>query len=343
MKALTIAIALKANRDLKKAGKRPVFHPLEKVPTSSGMLPGRPKALSDVHMCRFLNMYMAMQKSSNIYMATIAGRVVRTMGEDWYRNELYSSFGFGQKTGVELVGESVGVLPTPKKIDAAGRLEWSKPTPYSLAIGYNITVTGLQFARAYCVLANGGILPELTLVRRIYRNVNGKEEVIVDNTNPQREQCFRRVFDKEDIAEVVRAMKFVTKTGGTAIKADVYGYTEAGKTGTSMKLVGGQYSNRAHFASFVGFAPVANPAFVLFVALDEPKVGYIPNRGLNHHGGTCAAPIFREISRRCLEFLGIPMDDPHGFPSNDPRSDPLKADYAKENEQLTKLYEQWNH
>jgi len=342
MKALTMAIALKANRELKNCGKKPVFSPMEKVPTFSGMLPGRSKALSDVHRSNFLNMYMGMKKSSNIYMATIAGRVVRALGENWYRNELYSSFGFGQKTGIELAGESIGVLPKPKKIDAAGRLEWSKPTPYSLAIGYNLTVSALQFARAYCVLANGGILPELTLVRRIYRTVNGREEALLDHTDPKRAESFPRVFDRQDIAEVVRAMKFVTKPGGTAVKADIYGYTEAGKTGTSMKLVHGQYSNHAHFASFVGFTPVACPAFVLFVALDEPQVGYVPGRGLNHHGGTCAAPIFREISRRSLQFLGIPMDDPYGFPPNDPRSDPQRADYAKENEQLMKLCEQWN-
>jgi cell division protein FtsI (penicillin-binding protein 3) len=109
-----------------------------------------------------------------------------------------------------------------------------------------------------------------------------------------------------------------------------------------MKLVNGQYSNKAHFSSFVGFAPAKNPAFVLFVALDEPWVGYIPGMGLNHRGGTCATQIFREISRRTLEFLGVPMDDPYGFPLQDPRGNPAKADWHAETEALGHLYQQWN-
>ena len=340
MKALTMAIALKANKELKKRGKMPIFSPFEKVDTHSSFLPGRNKPLMDVHMASFLNMYMAMQKSSNIYMAKMASRVVAALGEKWYRNELVSSFGFGQKTGVEFVGESVGLVPKPGKVDANGHLEWSKGTPYTLAIGYNLMVTSLQFARAYCVLANGGFLPELSLVRKITRNVDGVEQVLLDRTKTYEG---KKVFDEDDIDTVVKAMKFVTKPGGTAVKADIYGYTEAGKTGTSMKLVNGQYSNQAHFSSFVGFAPAKDPAFVLFVALDEPKVGFIPGLGLNHRGGTCATPLFREIGRRTLAFLGIPMDDPFGFPMHDPRSDLTKADYVQENKKLTLLYEAWNN
>lgn len=342
MKALTASIALKANRSLKEQGKQPVFSILEKIPTSSGNFAGRSKPLTDVHPHRFLNFFMAIQKSSNIYMATLAGRVVRAMGELWYREQLVSGFGLGRKTGIELVGESPGLLPRPGKVNGAGKLEWSKGTPYTLAIGYNLQTTGLQFARAMCVVANGGILPELTLVRKIFKTTERGEEIFVDNTTQERLQRFPRVFDEEDIAEVVKALKFVTKNGGTASKADVYGYTEAGKTGTSMKLVNGQYSNAAHFASFAGFAPAKNPAFVLFVALDEPWVGYIPGLGLNHRGGTCAAPIFREIARRTLEFMGVPMDDPYGFPSQDPRGNSQKADWNGEIQALSRLYQQWN-
>jgi cell division protein FtsI (penicillin-binding protein 3) len=342
MKALTAAIALQANRELKAQGKSPLFSVLEKVPTSSGCFVGRAKPLTDVHMCRFLNFYMALWKSSNIYMATLAGRVVRAMGEQWYREKLSKCFGLGQKTGVELIGESSGVVPQPGKVNAAGKLEWSKGTPYTLAIGYNVQMTALQFARAMCVIANGGILPELTLVRRVIRQTENGRETIVDNTTQERLGRFPRVFEEEDMAEVAKGMKFVTKAGGTAVKADIYGFTEAGKTGTSMKLVNGQYSSGAHFSSFVGFAPAHAPAFVLFVALDEPWVGYIPGLGLNHRGGTCAAPIFREMSRRTLEFLGVPMDDPYGFPSQDPRGDLKKADWYAETEALTRLYQQWN-
>ncbi len=342
MKALTVSIAFKANRLLKEQGKPLLFTPLEKVPTSSGNFAGRSKPLTDVHTHKFLNVYMAVQKSSNIYMATLAGRVVRTMGEQWYRDQLAQAFGLGGKTGIELIGESSGLLPRPGKVSAGGKLEWSKGTPYTLAIGYNVQTTSLQFARAMCVIANGGVLPELTLVRKIWRTMAHGDEILVDHTTEDRVKSFPRVFDEEDMAEVVRALKFVPKYGGTAGKADIYGYTEAGKTGTSMKLVNGQYSNQAHIASFAGFAPAKDPVFVLYVALDEPWVGYIPGLGLNHRGGTCAAPMFREMARRALEFMGIPMDDPYGFPAQDPRGDPKKADWHAEIEALNRLYQQWN-
>lgn len=342
MKALTASLALKANRVLKQQGKPPVFSLLEKIPTSLGNFPGRSKPLTDVHSHKFLNFYMAVQKSSNIYMATLAGRVVKALGEEWYREQLEQCFGLGKKTGVELIGESQGVLPRPGKVTPGGHLEWSRGTPYTLAIGYNVQVTSLQFARAMCVIASGGILPELTLVRKIFRTTDSGRQVLLDNTSQERVRKFPRVFEEEDIAEVVRALKYVTKTGGTAAKADINGYTEAGKTGTSMKLVNGQYTDKAHFSSFVGFAPAKNPAFVLFVGLDEPWVGYIPGMGLNHRGGTCATPIFREIGRRTLEFLGVPMDDPYGFPSQDPRGDPSKADWHAETEAARILLQQWD-
>lgn len=342
MKALTVTIALKANRLLKEQSKQPCFSLLEKFSTSTGNFPGRSKPITDVHQHKFLNFYMAVQKSSNIYMASLAGRFVRAMGDAWYRQELAAGFGLGQKTGVELVGESVGILPHPGKILPGGKLEWSKGTPYSLAMGYNVQVTALQFARAMCVIANRGILPELTLVRKIYRTNENGTEILVDNTKPERLSRFPRVYDEQDMDEVVRALKFVTKTGGTASKADIYGYTEAGKTGTTMKLVNGQYSASSHFASFAGFTPATNPAIVLFVGIDDPWVGYVPGLGTNHQGGTCAAPIFREIGRRTLEFLGVPMDDPYGFPSRDPRGDPNKADWHAETEWLNQLHQQWN-
>jgi len=337
MKALTVALALKANREQREKGRPPLFSPIEKIPTSSGIFPGRGKnrPLKDVTCHPFLNLYMAMQKSSNIYMAILAQRMVTTMGERWYRDQLVRSFGLFSKTGVELVGESVGVLPTPGNASSG----WSKAAPYSLAIGYNLQTSALQMVRAFCVIANGGVLPELTMVRKV---VSEEKGVLVDNTQQEREERFPRVLEKEDVSELLRALRFVTKKGGTSSKADVFGYTEVGKSGTAMKLVDGKYSSNAHFASFIGFAPAENPAFVLYVALEEPWVGHITGRGFNHRGGTCAAPIFREVARRTLEFLGVREDDPYGYPPNDPRADVTKADWHQEVEKLAMLYKKWN-
>jgi len=336
MKALTVALALKANREQEEKGLPALFSPIEKIPTSSGAFPGRSKPLKDVTCHRFLNLYMAMQKSSNIYMAILAHRMVKTMGEKWYREKLVKTFGLSTKTGVELVGESLGVLPVPGVFNSG----WSKAAPYSLAIGYNLQTSALQMVRAYCVLANGGVLPDLTLVRKVISDERG---TLVDNTEPEREKEFPRVLERDDVKKLLQALRFVTKKGGTSSKADVFGYTEIGKSGTAMKLVNGKYSENAHFASFIGFAPAEKPTFVLYVALEEPWVGHITGRGFNHRGGTCAAPIFREIARRTLEFLGVREDDPYGYPSHDPRSDLTKADWYEEVEKLNMLYKKWNN
>lgn len=342
MKAITVALALKVNELRKAKNLPPIFSPMEKIAVSSGAFPGRTKPITDVVRLDWANMYMGIQKSSNIYVATIAGRMVQAMGDEWYRNELLN-FGFGQKTGVELLGESVGVLPRPGKIVGKGRLEWSKATPYSLAMGYNLQATTLQMARVYCALANNGVLPELTLIKKIVRkHRDGSSEILIDNTREERKERFRRILSPEVVQEVIRAMKFVTKPGGSAYKADILGYTEAGKTGTTMKLKGGSYTSTAHFSSFVGFAPLSSPKFVLAIGLDEPKVGYIPGRGLNHRGGTSATPIFREIGRRVLEVMGVPPDDPYGYPKGDPRSNLEKADWYKESESLRTLLNKWN-
>lgn len=341
-KAFTVSLALRANRELKDQGKKPIFHPLEKISTLRGSFAGRTKPIQDVHSYAFLNMYMGVQKSSNIYMAIIADRVVKAMGENWYRQGL-AAFGLGAKTGIELVGESSGMLPEPKKVNAAGKLEWSKGTPYTLAMGYNLQATALQMARAFSVLANGGHLPELTLIRRIFRTNGNTIEVIVDHTQEDRVKSFPTVLHPDDAREVVAALRFVTQGGGSATKADIYGYTEAGKTGTAHKVVNGQYSSTCRYASFVGFAPANNPAFVLYVGLDEPKYGYIPGIGLNHRGGQSAAPTFREIGTRALEYMGIPMDDPFGFPARDPRGDPTKTAWHKEATALNALCQKWNN
>jgi cell division protein FtsI (penicillin-binding protein 3) len=140
----------------------------------------------------------------------------------------------------------------------------------------------------------------------------------------------------------VRAMKFVTKPGGSASKADIFGYTEAGKTATSEKIVNGTYSKKCNISTFIGFAPVKEAQFVLLVAIDEPEFKYIPGVGKNQLGGNCAAPAFREIGLRTLHYLGVEPDDPYGYPVGDPRRDAMKADWVKETQQLKELYEQWN-
>ncbi|MDB6081607.1 MAG: pbp1 [Chlamydiia bacterium] len=338
MKPVSLAIAFKANKLLRAQGKSPVFSVDEKMDTSSGRFPGRSRPITDTHFHHYLNTNLALQKSSNIYAATLIQRTLKAFGEPWYRNELQNTFGFGLKTGIELPSESPGVLPMPGKKHPNGKLEWSTPTPYSLAIGHNIQANSIQMARVFAIFANGGKLVQPTLVRKIIKN----DEVLIDNTQPERSEQFPRVLDPDIVQAVVKALKFVTKKGGCASGANIWGYTEAGKTGTSMKIVNGSYSDKKHISTFVGFAPVSNPAFVLLVCMDEPLPVFIPGRGSNHHGGLCCAPVFREIGRRALEYLGTTPDDPHGYPKGDPRFDEKKADCISEAKKLEELYKQWN-
>ena len=235
------------------------------------------------------------------------------------------------------------MLPTPGKLHPNGKMQWSKPTPFSIAFGHNVLVSSMQMLRSYAILANGGFDVRPTLVRKVVRKkTDGSEEVILDNTTAERVKSFRRLLEPEIAEEVVKAMKYVTKPGGTAPKGDIYGYTEAGKTATSEKIIGGTYSKKNHISTFIGFAPVKNPRFVMLIAVDEPEFKFIPGVGRNQLGGNCCAPAFREIGLRTLQYLGVEPDDPHGFPVGDPRRDEAKADCLKEIKALKELYQQWN-
>lgn len=343
MKPLTVALALRANLELQRQGKPALFAPEDKIKVIGKTFPGRKKRpIRDVRLHSYLNMYMALQKSSNIYMAILVERIITELGEQWYRDALQDIFGFGLKTGIELPSESAGFLPVPGKKSKNGKTHWSVPTPYSMAFGHNITVNSLQMLRAYAILANGGKDVKPTLVRKITRKKKGLEEVLFDNTTQERVKGFPRLLEQEIIGHVLKALKYVTKPGGSAAKADIYGYTEVGKSATSEKIVGGVYSKKNHISSFIGFAPVSSPRFALLVVIDEPEYKYIPGVGKNQHGGRCAAPAFREIGLRTLEYLGIPPDDPHGYSPQDPRYDKEKGDWLKESRALLELYKKWN-
>jgi cell division protein FtsI (penicillin-binding protein 3) len=325
MKPITLAVCLKANAELKRQGKPPLFSIQEKVPTAVGHFPGRGKPLKDLNKVhKFLNMPMAMQKSSNIYMALMVQRVIQTLGDAWYLNALSEIFGFGVKTGIELKGESSGLLPRLGKTHPNGSLEYSRATPPSLAMGHNILTTSLQMLKPYAAIANGGFAVQPTLVRKI---VKKDGEVILDNTLPK---PLKRILEPEIVAELATAMRYTTKVGGTSRRANILGYTEAGKTGSSEKVINGVYSKKNHISTFMGYAPAVNPRFVMLVAIDEPEYKYIPGVGRNQLGGICTGPCFSALGLRALQYLGVPPDDPDN-----------KA-WDKENQQLKALYDQWN-
>ena len=300
MKPISCAIALLANEERKKKGEALLFDPNVMERSDNGQFPGRSRPLKDVGHHPFSNMDIAIQKSSNIYVAHQIKKVVDTLGDAWYRKQLEEVFGFGEKTGLEIPCESSGFLPTPGKMYASRQLEWSKPTPYSLAIGYNLLVNAVQMTRAYAILANGGYAVTPTLISQIKRG----NEVLYANSFPR-----KKVLSKAICKRIVHSMKFVTKPGGMGVRAAITGYTSAGKTSTSEKIIHGAYSKTHHFVSFLGFAPADNPELVLFVGIDEPEAKDIPGYGKMHFGGKAAAPVFKQIMYRSLEYLGIPPDD----------------------------------
>ena len=334
MKALSVAVGLIAN----KASERPLFDPDDKIATSNGVFPGRSKPVVDGLLYPFLNMDMALQKSANIYTARVIEKVVNTLGPQWYREQL-SQFGLGQSTGIELHSETKGFIPTPGKKYKNGMLEWLVGTPPSMSMGYSLQVSYMQLVRAYSVIANGGRLIQPTLIRKIIKG----DQILLDNTDPERTQQFPRVMSPEISRRLIKGMKFVTKPGGLGFRGDVIGYTEAGKSSTSKKNFEGKYSETRYRASFIGIVPASKPRFVILVGMDEPKYGFIPGLGKNHNGGVCCAPVFGKIAQRSLEYAQVPPDDPGTFPKGDHRYRPTGKDWTEETRLLQEMYQKWNN
>ncbi|HEU4594133.1 MAG TPA: penicillin-binding protein [Pyrinomonadaceae bacterium] len=223
----------------------------------------------------------ALAKSSNVAAIKLGMRVGNERMYDYMRR-----FGFGARTGVELTGETAGLL---RKVE-----KWHPSSIGSLAIGQEIGVTPLQMAAAFGVLANDGVRVAPHLVREV-RDAEGQA---VRRAQPEA----RRVISAET-AQTIRRMLETVTLKGTAKRAQLEGYTAAGKTGTAQKIdpKTRAYSKTKHVASFVGFAPVENPSVVIVVVVDEPVGAY--------HGGDVAAPIFRELADQILPYLGVMPDE----------------------------------
>jgi cell division protein FtsI/penicillin-binding protein 2 len=198
------------------------------------------------------------------------------------------AFGFGQSTGVDLPGETRGMLR---------RLEnWTPVSVGAISMGQEVGVTPLQMITAVSAMANGGLIVRPHVVREL-RHGNQITEP------PDAQQLPRRVI-KETTAATMRNMLEGVVLTGTGKRAKLDGYTSAGKTGTAQKYDPdtGRYSTHDLIASFVGFAPINTPAITILVQLDSP-VG-------PHDGGEVAAPVFKRIAQQVLAYLDVPRDVP---------------------------------
>ena len=210
-------------------------------------------------------------QSSNVGAVTIGLKEGGERFDHWVRE-----FGFGDTTGIDFPGEEQGIVPAPD--------DYSGSTMGNLPIGQGLSVTPIQMATAYSVIANGGILRPPHLIADV-----GDE--------PTAEPEGHRVISRDTAAKLRKMLEGVLAPGGTASEVSVPGYTLAGKTGTAQKVVDGTYSDSQFVASFVGFAPAEDPKLLVSVAVDEPQ-GDI-------YGGTVAAPAFGEIAKFALPYLGI--------------------------------------
>jgi cell division protein FtsI (penicillin-binding protein 3) len=222
----------------------------------------------------------ALAKSSNVAAIKLGIRVGDQTMYDYIRR-----FGFGSKTGIELPGETNGIL---RRVD-----RWQPSSIGSIAIGQEVGVTPVQMVAAFGALANDGVRMAPHLIREV-RDAGGN---VVYRAQPEQ----RRVLSAET-AIALRGMLEGVTLNGTAKKAQLDGYSAAGKTGTAQKIdpKTKTYSSTKFVGSFVGFAPVSNPQVVIIVVIDEPAGAY--------HGGDVAAPVFREVAEQVLPTLGIEPD-----------------------------------
>jgi cell division protein FtsI (penicillin-binding protein 3) len=230
-----------------------------------------------------LTFTQAVVKSSDIGMIRVAQRLGRENFARYVRD-----FGFGAPTGVELPGESGGLLRPPSR--------WSALSLPSLSFGQEIGVTGLQITMAAAAIANGGYLMKPIVVRRLVDAEGG-------TLRDAKPVVVRRVLEPGTV-ETLTAMLRSVVLEGTGRRAAVPGYVVAGKTGTAQKVdASGRYSMVDHVASFVGFTPASRPAFVILASLDTP-------RGVANQGGDVAAPLFARVAEAALRILAVPPDDP---------------------------------
>jgi cell division protein FtsI (penicillin-binding protein 3) len=239
------------------------------------------RLVHDHHPFGLLTIAEALAKSSNVAAIKLGMRV-----GDPRMYEYITRFGFGTRTGVELPGETPGIL---RKVE-----RWQPSSIGSIAMGQEIGVTPVQMVAAFGALANDGVRIAPHVVREI-RDASG---TVLFQSQPES----HRVISPET-AIALRGMLEGVTLNGTARKAQLDGYSAAGKTGTAQKIdpKTRAYSRTKFVGSFVGFAPVSNPQVVIIVVIDEPGAG-------SYHGGEVAAPVFREIAEQILPDLGVMPD-----------------------------------
>jgi cell division protein FtsI (penicillin-binding protein 3) len=262
LKTFVVAAALESGRY--KAGST--------IDTSPGYVEVGSKIIKDNNNLGRISLTTLLARSSNVGATKLA---MSLQPESLY--SVLSGFGFGRLSASGFPGESAGIL--------SHHSNWRPISQATLAYGYGLSVTPLQLAQAYSIIAAGGLHRPVSLLR-------------ADQT-----PIARRVISEDTASAVLSMLEAVVGSDeGTGKRAAVPGYRVAGKTGTVRKFTPGGYADDRYTALFAGIAPVSKPRIAIVVVVDDP-------RGGEYYGGHVAAPVFSKIAQGALRILAVPPDN----------------------------------
>ncbi|RRA50133.1 PASTA domain-containing protein [Acidipila sp. EB88] len=274
-----------------------VTTPDQKIDCQGGKIVVAGRTVHDDQYNGVLTTSQALWESSDVAAIKLAER----MGKDTFYSYIHA-YGFGQRTGLELPGETRGLLKPPQR--------WQPTTIGSVPMGHEVAVTPIQLVTMASTIANGGtyLAPHIVLqaTDKVRGNPGLQPAVFHPGTelpNPLPAEA-HRVITTVTSAQMRKMMEGVVLYGTGKGMANLNGYSAAGKTGTAQKIDvrTHTYSRTAYVASFVGFAPVNDPAVTIAVIIDSPTVG-------GHFGRLVSAPVFQELAQEVLEYLGVPHDE----------------------------------
>jgi cell division protein FtsI (penicillin-binding protein 3) len=239
----------------------------------------------------------ALEHSSDVGAAKMALK----MGPDTFYKYM-KSFGFGDRSGIELPSETRGLLAAPRK--------WGSTSILSMAIGQEVGVTPIQLVTMVSTIANGGVYMPPHVLLQSTDQLKGDARLKPAAFRPENQlpatlpDGAHRTIKELTAAKMRNIMEGVV-VEGTGRAAQLNGYSAGGKTGTAEKVdpVTHTYSHTKLVASFAGFAPVSSPAISVAVVIDTPTVG-------SGYGAETSAPVFQVVAQEVLEYLGVPHDQP---------------------------------
>ena len=247
--------------------------------------------------------WKALAVSSNVCAIRVGARVGQERLYKYIR-----AFGFGDRSGIELPAETRGLLEPLRR--------WGPATMGAVPMGQEIAVTPIQIATMVSTIANGGVyLPPHILLEstELTKGDPKLKPVLFHPENSLPEQLpdgAHRVVSELTAAEMRKMMQDVVLIGTAHGAVHLNGYSAGGKTGTAQKIDPHTrtYSKTKFVASFVGFAPVNNPAITMAIVMDSPDHSM-------HFGAQASAPVFQDLAQQILEYLGVPHDEPMQTPS----------------------------